>query len=636
MAFKQRIAKVKIMTQSFYSNAVKRLRKNKGKISISRRNIIIILSAAIVVLLAAAAGYYYYFYIYMGPNFDDTLTNNVVSSSMEEVEPGDTLNYELNYQNNGYRTVDSLEIEIPIPDYVRLSSFADGGKFDEENKILSYSYSDMEKDASGKISFELKVDEPLDNDTKIEMDDILFIYSIKEDNLEKTIPNNGFHIVKSSPDFSSFSITSTDTNSGLLSIGDEIKYTIKVKNTGNMIARDLEIISRISPFLILSEDRINQSGKNNDGNIMWTLDEMEPGDLKTFTFYAELGADDLNDKEEIITSAAVIYEGSEVNNGETTEIARLFPDFSESTANFADANGGGYLWAGETVNVTVTITNTGQRKADDYQLYCPIPAQATYVSQSGTSDGIRWDDDIRGLIWDLSGLEVGESRDIIFKMTVNNDYYYKSTTISSEFHIMSGEDDFPVEPASIYIQGHPYLNVVAMGDSLIAKSDWVQRLDSKLEAAYPAADYNTTASAISGEMSFEGLARYDSTVGPLRPTILIVAYGSNDVGISASYFSYSIDNIIAKAKGQGATVFINTVGPDSYAGKEDWPRYNDIIRQVANKHGIPVINVTSPLSQNTGKYLYDGLHYSSAGAEVVAQTVFNSIVPYLNGLGGRR
>jgi lysophospholipase L1-like esterase len=175
-----------------------------------------------------------------------------------------------------------------------------------------------------------------------------------------------------------------------------------------------------------------------------------------------------------------------------------------------------------------------------------------------------------------------------------------------------------------------------MGDSLIARSDWVERLDAKLEAAFPAADYNTAASAVNGELSYQGLARYDSTVGPLRPTILIVAYGSNDVGASLSYFQYSIDNIIAKGKGQGATVFINLIGPISAAGKSEWPLYNDVIMQVAAKHGIPVINVLSPLSQNKGGYLSDGLHYTPAGSEVVAQTVFNNIVPYLNGLGGRR
>jgi len=175
-----------------------------------------------------------------------------------------------------------------------------------------------------------------------------------------------------------------------------------------------------------------------------------------------------------------------------------------------------------------------------------------------------------------------------------------------------------------------------MGDSLIAKSDWVQRLDNKLEATYPAADYNTIASGIGRETSFQGLARFDSTVGPLGPQILIIAYGTNDVGGSYSYFRYSIDSIVAKARNMGVTVFINTIGPVSILGKNDWPKYNNAIMQVAAKYGVPVIDVTSPLSQNPGKYLYDGTHYSSSGAEVVAQTVFNSVTQYLNGLGGRR
>ena len=308
---------------------------------------------------------------------------------------------------------------------------------------------------------------------------------------------------------------------------------------------------------------------------IWIFDELRPGDSKTLTFKARARTEGRSRiKKRSSQLLSCIYDGKETESGKTVDTARLFPDFSGTTAVLADANGGGYLWAGETISVRVTLKNTGQRKADKYQLYCPIPAPATYVSQSGTADGIRWDDGIRGLIWDLEGLEVGESRDITFNMTVNNDYYYKSGTVNTEFYITAGEDEFPLEPASIYIQGHPYLNVVAMGDSLIARSDWVQRLDNKLEAAFPAADYNTSASAVNGEMSFQGLARYDSTVGPLHPTILIIDYGSNDVGASQSYFRYSIDTIIAKAKGQGATVFINLIGPISAAGKSEWPIYN--------------------------------------------------------------
>ena len=206
MATKQWIDKVKTHAISFFSNAYKGLGKISGKVSISRK-LIIIISAVVIILLAAAAGYYFYFYIYTQPNFDDPLTNKVSSPSMEEVEPGDTLSYEVNYHNNGYRTVDILEIEIPIPDHVELTSFTDDGKFDEEKKVLSYSYASIEKDMSGKISFELEVDNPLDNNTEISMEDILFSYTVKEENLEKTIPNKGIHIVKSSTDFSSFSIS---------------------------------------------------------------------------------------------------------------------------------------------------------------------------------------------------------------------------------------------------------------------------------------------------------------------------------------------------------------------------------------------------------------------------------------------
>jgi uncharacterized repeat protein (TIGR01451 family) len=427
-----------------------------------------------------------------------------------------------------------------------------------------------------------------------------------------------------------------DINGGILGLEDEIKYTISIKNTGNMIARDVEIRSQLSPYTKLTGGSINQSGRYSDGNVVWDLEEMLPGELETLVFKAKLEGGEVEDRKEIINSAVLVYDGEVITEKEVVSIARLFPDFSESTATIADANGGSYLWSGETVRVKVTIKNTGQRKADDYRLFCPIPGPVTYISKSGTAEGIKWNDDIRGLTWDLNGLEVGESKEITFNMTVNNDYYYKSGTITTDFHIVAGDEDFVIEPVSIYIQGHPYLTVVAMGDSLIAKSDWVQRLDGKLEAAYPAADYNTLASAANGEYSFQGLARFDSTVGPLRPQILIVAYGTNDAGGSYSYFQYSIDSIVAKAKNIGATVFINLIGPITKPGKEEWPKYNEAIMQVAAKYGVPVINVTSPLSQSTGKYLSDGMHYTPSGSEVVAQTVFNSISQYLNGLGGRR
>ena len=656
---------------------------------VEKKNIIIIASATVFFLLAAAAGYYFYFYNYLQTNFEDVIYNNVDTSSMEKIEPGETVVYEIKYKNTGYWHVDKLNIVIPIPENTRLTAFTEGGELDEGGTILIYTISDVGRDKSGKIIFDLEIANPLDSGTRIKVGDIRLEYFIGEESFGGILDSGEGHIVSSSPDLSSFSAVFLDVNRAPLSpktdspssmvdlasaimsfggildsgeghivssspdlssfsavflevnkvflfLGDEIKYVFRVKNTGNMIAREIEIISEISAFLVPVEDSISLSGRYDGEKIIWEVDGLFPGETRSFWFHAILEEGEAKDREEIITSAYIIYSGEEIVSKELKGIARLFPDFFESTIALSDANGGGYLWAGETINVKVTIKNTGQTEAEEYQLYCPIPGPAAYVSQSGTPEGIRWDDGISGLVWDLKSLDVGESREITFDMTVDSGYYYKSGTIKNESYIIAGEEKFTIEPASINVKGHPYLNVVVMGDSLIVKSDWVQRLDNKLEAAFPVADYNTAASAFNGEMSFEGLARYDDSVGPLRPSILIVAYGTNDIGASQSYFRYSIDTIITKAKGSGATVFINLIGPVSTPGKSEWPIYNDIIIQVAAKHGIPVINVTSVLSQNKGKYLYDGVHYSPEGAEVVAQTVFDHIVPYLNGLGGRR
>ncbi|MFC2145239.1 GDSL-type esterase/lipase family protein [Actinomycetota bacterium] len=601
-----------------------------------KKTMTIMISVIVAVLILGAAGYYYYFYIYSRPNFEDELYNNVVTSSMERVNPGDSLKYEVNYKNTGYRLVDKLRITIQIPENTSLQSNTEGGTYDEEKRLLRYTIEAIPREASGSIEFVMEVIEPLDNGTEIALGEVGFDYSIQEENFENSLDGGDGHIVESSPDFSSFSVSSVDTNGGLLVLEDEIKYTFKIENTGNMIARGIEVKCQLSTYLILTEFSINQSGKYNNGNVTWDFEELLPGASKTLTFKARLEGSEVKDGEEIVNSIVLVYGGKVVAEEETIDIARLFPDFSESSVVISDTNGGGYLWASETVSAKVTITNTGQRKADDYMLFCPIPGPLTYISGSGTSEGISWSDDISGLIWDLNGLEVGESKEITFKMTVDNEYYYKSGTVTTDFHITAGDDEFIIEPASINIQGHPYLNVVVMGDSLIAKSDWVQRLDGKLEASYPAADYNTVPSAVSGELSFQGLARFDSTVGPMRPQILVVAYGTNDVGASLSYFKYSLENIILKAKNIGATVFVNLIGPVSAAGKEEWPIYNNALMEVAAKHGIPVINVTSPLSENRGRYLSDGTHYTSDGSEVVAQTVFNNITQYLNGLGGRR
>jgi len=96
-----------------------------------------------------------------------------------------------------------------------------------------------------------------------------------------------------------------------------------------------------------------------------------------------------------------------------------------------------------------------------------------------------------------------------------------------------------------------------------------------------------------------------------------------------------MEGMVIKAKGQWARVFINLIGPIYWPDKGGYAKYNDVIRQIAAKHGAVVIDVFTPLSQNPGGYLSDGMHYSSAGASVVAHTVYGYVSQYLGSIGQR-
>jgi len=238
-----------------------------------------------------------------------------------------------------------------------------------------------------------------------------------------------------------------------------------------------------------------------------------------------------------------------------------------------------------------------------------------------------------GLVWDLSNLEPGTEKVITFKIVVDDSLADSGGTITETCKIESSVGEVSPDSKSIKVRGHVYLTVVAMGDSLIGKSNWVQDLDLLLEANYPHADYNTIPSAVNGELSRQGLARFDSTVAPHHPDIIILAYGTNDVGPIPSGFGSNIENLIIKSKNLGARVFINLLGPMFYPGKESYPKYNNEIRAIAAKYGVVVIDVLTPLSQNPGAYMADTLHYSPEGASVVAHTVFSYVSGYLGDVG---
>ncbi|HJX01820.1 MAG TPA: GDSL-type esterase/lipase family protein, partial [Candidatus Humimicrobiaceae bacterium] len=559
----------------------------------------IYLLVVFILIVGASSFVYFYFRIYP-PNFSDVSVNFISSDSSGSLKPGDRITYTVNYGNTGWKAAENFEIILKIPDNTFFISSENNVVSQNTDGTLTIKIGNVEGTKQGTADLVVGVKKPLDNGTLIKFDGAKFTYKNSGKILNNDIEANLISTVESSPDFSNFGIDAIDENGGVLRQGDVIQYRLIVKNSGGMNAADVEVKSNFSEFTDVIEDSITDAGTYGNSSVSWNIDNLEVNKPEILSFRVRV-KNDLTEDVTITNNSTLIY-GTDITERSVEEEIKRFSDLTTSEAFIYDENGG-YLWATEIINVKVVLKNTGDKTEESYRLICPTPAGATYISQSGTPEGISWSDDIRGLIWDLKNLGVGEEKEISFRIKVNEDLVNSGGIITTAFKIESSNGEVILPSKSMKVRGHVIMNIVAMGDSLIEMTGWVQMFDDLLEANYPYADYNTIASGKGGEKASGGSARFDSTVAIYNPQIVIVAYGSNDAGPRVSGFQANMESIVAKAKNLGARVFINLIGPIYWPGKEKYAEYNNIIWQIAAKYGAVVIDVLTPLSQNPGGYL---------------------------------
>jgi lysophospholipase L1-like esterase len=179
-------------------------------------------------------------------------------------------------------------------------------------------------------------------------------------------------------------------------------------------------------------------------------------------------------------------------------------------------------------------------------------------------------------------------------------------------------------PARIY-------RFVALGDSLTAwpANPW----PSLLDAVDPQLKLIRNA-GVPGNVTAQMRARLSSDVLAYKPDVLIVMGGTNDIaqGYSQAAIIANLRAIVTTAQAHGIHVFLLTIPPDAYPGMVSRiSSLNGAIVALGNSLKVRVTNITRPLASSAGTYLArytsDGLHLSSLGAQVVANTIYARIKP---------
>jgi uncharacterized repeat protein (TIGR01451 family) len=598
---------------------------------------IFLLSAIILIFIGSALSISYYFLIYLEPNFDNTGINYIKSASPEEARPDSEINVELSYGNSGYREVKDFTVEFFIPQHTKFKISSQPGKYFKRKNSIIFESKSLKKEEGSKILITLLTDKPLDSGTVIILKDAQINYRVADKSLSGTIKSDVKYKIKSTPDIALSKMELKDKDGGDINMGDEISFAFNAVNTGDMNATGVEVTVVVPIRTSLIESSISPDGYEiKDGSIIWNLGAMEINRPVDFSYNLKV-LTGFKDFEKITGSA-------KLTSGQGTDLliqaegeVRLFPDLGNSGITLADKNGE-FLWAGDRIIVKAVLINDGERSAEQVRFNCPIPKNTSYVKDSAVCEGAEISLDNNELLFKIAEIKVGEKKEVVFEIQISP----KMTAggvVKTIFDLSANGTKFDFPDAQIKIKANYQVTIACLGDSLVALSNWPQILDSLLESTFVHADYNVIASGIRGELASGGFNRFDSSIAKYKPQIVIVGYGTNDIGSGTGRFSQYLSGIVQKCRNISATVFLESLGyinTSMEPSKSDWPGYQKVIYQIGASYRVPVIDIYSPLSSNPGLYVADWVHYTPEGSSVVAHTIYNYVIQYLDSEGRRK
>ena len=598
---------------------------------------IFLYASIILVLIGLALSVSYYYLVYFQPNFENENVNYLKPASTEEVRPEGEIIAELSFGNSGAREVSDFSVEFFIPQHTKLKVSSQPGKYFKEKNSIVFDSKILKKDESSKILITLLTDKPLDNGTVIKINDANTSYRLSDETFTGKIKSNAQFRIKSAPEIVLSELKLKDKDGGDINMEDEISFSFNTVNTGDMNATGVQAAAIIPPKTKLIESSVTPRGYEiKDGTIVWNLGTLEINEPVAFSYSLKV-LNGFSDSEKITGSVSLkSSQGKELLAGAEGEV-RLFPDLGNSEIFLADKNGE-FLWAGDSIQIKALLLNDGERTAEDVWFKCPIPKGSAYVNGSALSDGAEISFQDNELLFKIAKIDVGEKKDVVFDVQISPNMT-GGGVIKTDFGISAGETEFELKNSEINIKANYQITVACLGDSLIALSNWPQILDSLLESTYRHSDYNVIASGIRGEMAISGFNRFDSSIAPYKPQILIVGYGTNDTGNGTGKFTQYLSGIVEKGKNINATVFLESIGYINVSQaplKYEWPSYQKVIYQVGASYGVPVIDIYTILSSDPGRYVADWVHYTPEGSSAVAHTIYNQVIRYLDSEGRRK
>lgn len=377
-----------------------------------------------------------------------TFSKTYIDQNGLPVKPADTVTFTLALQNDGTALANNLVVSDKLDQRLSFVSATDGGIFDANTRTITWSHAQVAKlksldlGSANKISvsFVVKVASPLDNGTEIPNQAEL----VGDAPLEKTLsddpattepptaqPDATILKIVSGADFTQSTKTVSDDNGPPFRPGDEVTYTLTIKNTGDANGVDVVVSDPIPAQL---ENVVpGQNGSVQNGTVVWNkgavsgLAALAPGQSVNLTFKATIKKP-LTDKTVVANQGEITAQGvvapfkTDADISTPTPEKTLFevtatPNFSTSTKTVEDSNGGD-IEPGDELVYSITLKNTGDAEAENLVVKDVIDTQKlTNIQVTGAVPGTF---DGQSISWTVPKVALSPAGDVTlkFKATV--------------------------------------------------------------------------------------------------------------------------------------------------------------------------------------------------------------------------
>jgi uncharacterized repeat protein (TIGR01451 family) len=178
-------------------------------------------------------------------------------------------------------------------------------------------------------------------------------------------------------------------------VGNNIKYKLAVKNSGDGVAKNL--VAQLNLPNGTKVTAADEAGKTVGNGVIWNLGSLQPGDTKQLTATVK-GIKIMKVK---ATAAAKAFAAPAVSTSMTTDVQGI-PALLLKVDDINDP-----VAIGETETYKVYVTNTGSLAATGINVVCKLENSMQYVSSSGPTRGALNGKQV--VFGKLKSLEVGKT-----------------------------------------------------------------------------------------------------------------------------------------------------------------------------------------------------------------------------------